>query len=159
MKPINKIVHKLTKKYVKHQRLSVAELKLHWHHIFDAPLAFKIEPIKLAGFYDKTSHSTAGKTYILHLKVDPSWAIEVQHLQTEICQKMNSYFGCSIIKQLRIQQGQMDNQKNMAVKQKKKLEKLSQNDEIKIENILQDIDNPELNEKLKKLGKTLHASN
>ena len=87
----------------------------------------------------------------LHVNVSPAAALEFQHFQDKIIEKINSYFGYKAIKGIKIQQHQI---KNDFLKKRKKNTNLVEleKDKIRIKELTPNLSNKELEESIVKLG-------
>ena len=152
MKPLYYAVHKVTKKCTKKQSSSLLELRMNWTLIIGKILSRKTYPQKVTYDY-KAQHAEGEKAYLLHLDVEPSWALEVQHEQTAICHKINSFFGKPLFTRLKIRQA--------CIQVKKSLPKvkppLTASKAQKIKESLRHVENEELSIKLEKLGRAIYA--
>lgn len=155
MKPIYFAVHKLTKQYTKKQNTTLLELRLQWGMIIGSIISKKTYPKKITRNYNADKH-TDQKTYLLHLDVEPNWALEIQHEQINICNKINQFFGKEIFSGLRIYQSTLkkDPQK---LPEGLSIETVTKDDDLYIKETLSDIQDEELTTRLNKLGRTLYA--
>lgn len=99
---------------------------------------------------------------ILHLMVPSgAFALEVQHREKFILQKINTYFGYSAVSGLRIIQNASINLKDMLPKDnshpRKKL--VTAEEENYIKDLAEEINHPELKEILIKLGQSVFTDN
>ncbi len=100
---------------------------------------------------------------ILHLSVPSgAFALEIQHREKHIIDKINTYFGYNAVSSLRIVQNaglsQLPTQPPPANFQKKSV-KLTENEEKYIENLAEPIDNPKLKAIIAKLGRDIFKDN
>ena len=86
----------------------------------------------------------------LNVNVAPAAALEFQHFNDKIVEKINSFFGYQAIKGLRINQNYIP-KNNISIKYKPDNKMMSKNDEKEIENELKSIDNIDLKKSLIKL--------
>ena len=73
-----------------------ARLVGEWGSIVGAELAGRTRPEKL---------DRRGRDGILRLTVAPGWALEVQHLEPLILQRINQFFGAQVVTRLALKQG------------------------------------------------------
>ncbi len=96
----------------------------------------------------------------LHLRVDSgSFAIELQHLEPVLIEKINTYFGYRAVSRVRISQGPTRLARKKAddslCDETRYRRKLDANEEKKLETQLAGIDDPELYKTLERLGRSL----
>ena len=103
------------------------------------------EPIKITNILNSTNE-LGDKIYdkYLHVKVSPPAAVEFQHFQDKIIEKINSYFGYKAIKGIKIHQ-KIINQKNLnsEIKNKNNIKNIN-----KIKNTTLKINDKELKESI-----------
>ena len=110
------------------------------------------EPLKIDSVLISTN-DMGDKVYdrYLHVKVSPPAALEFQHFQNKIIEKINSYFGYQAIKGIKIHQQYVKNEKS--VKGKKNVNLVQQEkDKIKIRKLTPSMSNKELEESIVNLG-------
>ena len=73
-----------------------ARLMAEWGSIVGAELAGRTRPEKL---------DRRGRNGTLRLVVAPGWAVEVQHLEPLIIQRINQFFGAGVVTRLALKQG------------------------------------------------------
>ena len=110
------------------------------------------EPIKVSSLPVSTNEE--GETIFeryLHVNVSPAAAIEFQHFQDKIIEKINSYFGYKAIKGIKIHQQYIG---DIMPKRKTKKIDFAQDEKLKksILESLDDLTNKELKESIVKLG-------
>ena len=110
------------------------------------------EPNKITSIAGDTNES--GETVYdryLHIDVSPAAAIEFQHFQDKIIEKINSYFGYKAIKGLKIRQHYF---KKNYLDNRKKSTNLINNEinELEIREVTPKLINKELEESIVKLG-------
>ena len=82
-----------------------------WSEIVGPFFSKHSEPIKVNhNFQNSTNIDEKKNEKILLVAVTPSAAIEFQHFQNKIIEKINSYFGYKLIGGIRIQQKILDNE-------------------------------------------------
>ena len=144
LKNINKkISHKLGKiEYTIH---------INWTQIVGSFFAEHSEPLKISSIQKNTDKDQRTILYFLHVNVSPAAAVEFQHFQDKIIEKINSYFGYKAINSLKIKQNFFKE-----IKKNKKINKKQYNDIGKIKNELKKqvkmIKNKELEESIIRLG-------
>lgn len=73
-----------------------ARLMAEWGSIVGKDLAGRTRPEKL---------DRRGENGTLRLVVAPGWAVEVQHLEPLIIQRVNQFFGAAVVTRLKLKQG------------------------------------------------------
>jgi hypothetical protein len=73
-----------------------ARLLVEWGSVVGPELAGRTRPEKL---------DRRGRDGILRLTVAPGWALEVQHLEPLILQRINQFFGAQVVTRLALKQG------------------------------------------------------
>ena len=109
------------------------------------------EPIKIKNILNANDQNNEPvyEKY-LHVNVSPSIAVEFQHFQKKIIEKINSYFGFSVIKGIKIHQKFINKEK---IDMSNKTIKLDIDKNIKkIKNIKKNIHDESLEKSLYKLG-------
>ena len=110
------------------------------------------EPQKITSVANSTNDE--GETIYdryLHVNVTPAAALEFQHFQDKIIEKINSYFGYKAIKGIKIHQHHV--QKDYFKKTKKNTNLIKhEKDKILIRESTPDLSNKELEESIVKLG-------
>ena len=87
----------------------------------------------------------------LHLRVDNGGlAMEVQHLQGVLIERINAYFGFGAVESIRITQGPLPERPTTSLPP---LKSLSELEERGLLNCLSDVDDPQLHQVLERLGR------
>ena len=73
-----------------------ARLMAEWGSIVGSELASRSRPERL---------DRRGREGVLRLTVAPGWAVEVQHLEPLIMQRINQFFGTAVVTRLALKQG------------------------------------------------------
>ena len=100
MKPLNQTLKKILKPTLKNKALSVAELKIQWPHIVGQKWGAHSRPQKLIRNYNKSSLSGG----VLHIDVDPYLAMEMQYELSNICAKINQFYGYNTVQRISLTQ-------------------------------------------------------
>ena len=90
---------RVTRKTLGRHGLAEAGLVADWSAIVGPDIADKSLPLRLAFSSGDRRNGT------LHMRVTGSLAIEVQHLEPVIIERINGYFGYAAVRRLKIQQG------------------------------------------------------
>ena len=95
----------VTKRAFARRGLTGAELAHQWPAIVGAALAQQCRPRKLR--FPRPGEAVDGN---LTLRVAPAWALEIQHLETVLLERINGFFGYRAVSRLTLQQGPLANQ-------------------------------------------------
>tara|TARA_B110000438_G_C15685807_1_gene594474 strand:- start:478 stop:1005 length:528 start_codon:yes stop_codon:yes gene_type:complete len=112
------------------------------------------EPVKISSIPNSTNENEDGSTVYdryLHVNVSPAAAIEFQHFQDKIVEKINSYFGYKAIKKIKIHQQFVNKTVSINTKNSPNIIKESL-DKKKVLETVSDISNKKLEESIVKLG-------
>ncbi len=90
----------VTKRAFARRGLSGAELARQWPAIVGADLARHCRPRRLR--FRRPGETREGD---LTLRVTPAWALEIQHLETLLLERVNGFFGYRAVERLTLQQG------------------------------------------------------
>lgn len=96
--PLHKAVEAATRTTFRKHGIAEARLITEWPQIAGGVLAGKTLPTRVAFAKGKRDNGT------LHLTVSPGWALEVQHLEPQILEKIATYFGYRAVGRLHITQ-------------------------------------------------------
>ena len=128
-----------------------ADILLNWYDVVGQELGRVIRPIKIK--YDKKENQR-----VLYVEVPVGgYALEIQHREKYILEKINAYFGYSAIQKLN--KSQNPNMRPLRTPQKAKEEKKKKKEEKYVEEIADGIKDEKLKEILIKLGKSVVLSN
>lgn len=90
----------VTKRAFARRGLTGADLARQWPAIVGAELAAQCRPRQLR--FPKPGEAVEGR---LTLRVAPGWALEVQHLEPLMLERINGFFGYRAVNRLVLQQG------------------------------------------------------
>ena len=123
-----------------------------WPEIVGTFFILHSEPLKIISIpiSENVEEKTIYEKY-LHVNVNPSIAVEFQHFQNKIIEKINSFFGYKAIHGIKIHQ-KLINKINHLNKNKNKYNKDLKNKKIEIKNTTTKINDKELEESLISLG-------
>jgi len=130
-----------------------------WSEIVGSFFINHSEPLKISSIPNKTNED--GETIYdryLHVNVSPPAALEFQHFQDKIMEKINSYFGYKAIKGIKIHQHYVKKEYSKKIKKNINLIEQEKN-KIKIKKLTTDISNKELEESIVKLGLSITKEN
>ena len=124
-------------------------LVFHWKEIVGEKLSSYSFPLKLVGGGQASSNTPR----ILEVLVSPGAALEMTYAKNAIIAKVNQFFGYAIVTDLRVKHGNIEQDR----KKRPKMVKRSLKDEenTHIETIVTSIENENLRNALKNLGKAL----
>lgn len=94
----------VTKRVFARRGLMGAELARQWPAIVGSELAAQCRPRRLR--FPRPGEALDGT---LTLRVDPAWALEIQHLETPLLERINSFLGYRAVTRLVLQQGPLAN--------------------------------------------------
>lgn len=97
-RPLARSVAKLTTPAIRRRGIAEAGVIVDWPKIVGERLA-------AASYPEQLSKPRQGGEAVLRLRVAGSWAVELQHLEPVIVERINAYFGYRAVDRLRIVQG------------------------------------------------------
>jgi hypothetical protein len=144
--PLHKAVETATKTVFKRHGIAESRLITEWSHIAGGVLAGKTLPTKLAFPRGKRDNGT------LHLTVAPGWALEVQHLEPLILEKIATFFGYSAVAKIHITQAPLPIKE---VRRKKNVAPLSPAEKTTLDALTSTIEDEALRSALTSLGSAI----
>ena len=99
--PLADLVGKAVGDAFARQGFAAVEIVTHWAEIVGEDLAKRSEPIKLTWPRREDPDSVG----VLQIRVEGAYALEIQHLQPVIIERVNRYFGWRCAGKLAIRQG------------------------------------------------------
>ena len=99
--PLADLVGKTVGDAFARQGFAAVEIVTHWQEIVGEDLARRSEPIKLT-WPRRDDPDSIG---VLQVRVEGAYALEIQHLQPVIIERVNRYFGWRCVGRLAIRQG------------------------------------------------------
>ncbi len=99
--PLADLVGKTVGDAFARQGFAAVEVVTHWQDIVGEDLARRSEPLKLT-WPRRDDPDSIG---VLQVRVEGAYALEVQHLQPVIIERVNRYFGWRCVGRLAIRQG------------------------------------------------------
>ncbi|WP_049767697.1 DUF721 domain-containing protein [Parvibaculum lavamentivorans] len=128
-----------------------AHVLAHWPEIVGGGLAEFSAPEKLV--FPRTSGDDAGKGRrsgaVLTIRVDGPVAVEIRHLEPQIVERINSYYGYSAVARLKLVQGPLPVK---ARPRYRKIRPLAPEERAALDQGLEKIEEPALRKSLEKLG-------
>ena len=145
--PLSQAVEKLTRPVFRKHGLAEARLITEWREIAGPVLAKHSLPIKLSFPRGKREGGT------LYVRVASGWALEIQHLEPQILDKIATYFGYRAVGALKIQQGPLPHKPEKP--KKTTLPPLSAEQANVLESATAKVEEDELKAALKGLGEAI----
>lgn len=147
-KAIGARIGKLTRPALKKRGFAAADILLHWDRIVGRQLAQYSCPEKL-GFARQSNRDA-----VLKLRVAPGHAPEIMHLEPQIVEKINAFFGYRAVARLQLIQAPIERKQARA---EKKLVPLSEDAARRLDAILRPVQDQNLKNKLQSLGERILA--
>lgn len=94
MRPVGALMHGLTKRALGKHGFSSAALIEEWDNVIGPELAATCQPVKL-GFPPRQRDNGT-----LHIRADSGTALELQHLEPQIIQRVNAFLGYAAVARL-----------------------------------------------------------
>ena len=138
----------VTKRAFARRGLSGAELARQWPAIVGADLARHCRPRRLR--FRRPGETRDGD---LTLRVTPAWALEIQHLETLLLERVNGFYGYRAVERLTLQQGPLPQPAQRAARSPDAAAPPPA--DAGLVDKLARIDDPELRQALERLGRTL----
>ena len=130
-----------------------------WSEIVGTFFINHSEPIKISSIpAEKNYAEEIVYDKYLHVHVSPSAALEFQHFQNKIIEKINSYFGYRAIVGIKIHQKFIDSKK-INIKKKKNIASKNTESFYKLKKMTTKIKNKDLEESIIKLGRSIEENN
>ncbi len=104
----------VTKRAFARRGLMGADLARQWPAIVGAGLAERCRPRKLR--FPRPGEALDGD---LTLRVAPAWALEIQHLETLLLERINSFFGYRAVARLILQQGPLPTESRRSAREER----------------------------------------
>lgn len=130
-----------------------AHILAHWTEIVGEGLAEFSAPEKLT-FSRGTASDTRGPRggAVLSIRVDGPVALEIRHLEPQIIERINAYYGYGAVQRLKITQGPLPPKKRPRFR---KIRPLAAEERAELVQKLENIEEPGLKEALEKLGERI----
>lgn len=129
-----------------------ASLILDWTTIVGAELAGKAKPVRLS--FPKRAERR-GATLLL--RVDAAHALDLQHQEPQVIERVNTHFGYSLVNRLRLEQAPIREARKGPRSAPKLPPSLPPNERERLERQLVEIDNSELRSALQHLAEAVEA--
>ena len=152
--PVGAALPRLTQKAFKRHGFSEAHILRHWAEIVGPGLAGLTSPerLKRAGGRGENSQSAGGT---LVVRVDGPVAIELKHMEPQVIERINSYYGYAAVGRLKLIQGPLP---PLPPRRFKRIRALSAVEEQALQKELGDIGPSPLHEALERLGRRVLGS-
>jgi len=149
MKTLGSAVAKIAAPVLGRRGFGEAQVILEWPSVVGETLARETLPVKLAFARGDRLDGT------LHLRVAPGAALEIQHLEPLILERINGFFGYRAVARLAIRQGPLP---RPAPSGPPKQRPLAKSESAALEKKLEDIKDPELRAAMERLGRAVIAA-
>lgn len=149
LRPISATLPRLTKRLTGKRGFAEAGLVDDWVGIVGADLAAQCLPVKLR--FPRQGVRNDGT---LILRVDPAFALEIQHQEQQLLERINSHFGYRAVAKLSLQQGPLPKARP---KEKPVIPPLPPEERARIHEEFADVESDSLREALERLAGTLRA--
>lgn len=150
-KPLYKALEQVTRGTFKKRGLAEARIITEWHRIVGDTLANRTLPCKLSFPKGQREGGT------LQLTVSSGWALEVQHLEPVILERIATYFGYKAIGKLHITQAPLPFRKKPGTA--KPSPALSTEEHLLLTHATASVTHPELQAALQSLGEAVMQRN
>ena len=148
---ISATVEKITRPIFGKRGFGQGTMIANWKNIVGDVLAGHTFPEQISYPRNQRNNGT------LHLRIDsPALALELQHIETQLLDKINTYFGYRAVAHIRIIQGVLPEKNIHALPEKRKITVKEQNDLNEDLNIIND---PDLKNALQALGTEIITTN
>jgi hypothetical protein len=129
--------------------LAEAELMLHWAEIAGEDLTRICRPLKLS--FARGTQGESKRDGTLQLRVLPAAAVELQHMEPQLIERINGFFGYRAVAKLALRQGPLPNMPRRPPAPKP----LGAAEEQRLQQNLGSIDDDELRQALERLGRAV----
>jgi len=162
-RPVSDLVPQLTQNIFGKTNMLFGKMLAEWAHIAGEEIAAQTTPLELKFSRSGTGKTRDGKTApkadktppkaTLHLAVQPAFALELSYQKNLLIERLNMFFGYGAIKDIKlIQNSEIMNNK---IIKKAKIRPLTLQEQQKIEGLVEDIQENDLQTALKNLGKAI----
>ncbi len=106
MRPLAAMLPAVTKAALGKRGMALAALLAEWEAIMGPALAGAVTPLRLTRDRPRQGQETIEDTAaVLELKAEGAAAVELQHLEPRILERINAHFGYRAVKRLKLRQG------------------------------------------------------
>ena len=141
---------RLTRRVFGRQGFAIREIVVRWPAIVGQALAVQCCPERMVFPPGKSSGAT------LHVRVDGALALELQHLEPLVIEKINTYYGYGAVSRLMLHQGPVPKQASRPTAPPAR--PLTKDEEDKLSLMLDGVADGELRQALGRLGRSLISS-
>lgn len=145
---LSEVLDRVTGPLFRKQGFAVREVLLRWPAIVGAKLAAQCCPEKLV-------FPRGGGGGILHIRTAGPLALELQHLEPLIVERINTYYGFAAVAGLRLKQGPVPAPETRVTTPEREL---TAGEQAALDDLLAGVVDPELKTALGKLGRHLVAA-
>lgn len=152
--PIGNLIGGLSREAFRKRGFTQAHILAHWPEIvgpdlalYSAPDTLKF-PRPLAGETGRAAQRITGA--ILHVKVEGAAALEIKHLEPQILERINGFYGYQAVKALKLVQGVLPPSRSRA---RPARIKLAPETERQLEQVTATVEDAALREALARLGR------
>lgn len=144
-RPLADTVARVTGPLLRKRGFAEVRIVTEWREIVGPALAEGSAPEKLS-----VGRSGGGT---LDIRVEGAFALEMQHLQPQIVERVNGYFGFKAVDRIRLRQGPLPKKTS-----RRRAQPIpSQRSIEQVEATVADVGDPELREALDRLGRAIHG--
>lgn len=147
-RPIGQALDRLIARAGQQRGFRESRLLLDWAAMVGPGLAAHTLPERLV-------RGTGGGGGVLHLKVAPGHALDVQHLAPIILERINGHFGYLAVARLALRQGPVARPRRPGLPSRRPL---AAGEVAALEGMLGDVKEPDVREALRRLGRAVLAS-
>lgn len=151
-KSIADIAHDINGRAFARFGFAKSDIILHWTEIVGSVLARSSLPERLV--MPKSAQKSPGRAGVLHIRVEGSFAPEMQHLEPLVIDRINSYYGFKAVERLIFHHGNVDRE---APAQKYQPPILGDSQKKELDMMLKDIKDDQLRASLFNVGAELAA--
>lgn len=146
------VLPKIAEPALRKRGFSAAEIITNWGEIVGQALAEDTSPDRLAFPRGARSQGT------LHITAPGAVALEIQHLEPVIVERINTYFGYGAVKRIALTQGAVRKKTKPVTRAPEKPRPVNPVRQAEIETRTQDIESETLRDALRDLGKSVAAA-
>lgn len=145
------IARKINDRAFRRYGFARSDIHLHWHDIVGSVLAAASLPERLIMPKNETNEAE-NRGGVLHIRVEGSFAPEMQHMQPLVIDRINSYYGFKAVERLIFNHGPVE---NSMPSRKHQIPILTDSQKKQLEQLLYEIKDDRLRESLYKVGTQL----
>ncbi len=142
--PVSAAAARVTKPLLKRRGLAQARIVTEWPAIVGPVLAQHSAPSRLARPRDANSG-------VLHLRIAGAWALEFQHLEPRLLERINGYFGYPAVARIKLIQAPLPQQQAAP----RRTPPLAADRQQQIDTLTRSVGDPMLRDALASLGRAI----